>query len=332
MPLELPNLDDRKYDDLVQEALSMIPTYAEKWTNHNPSDPGITLIEMFAYLTEMLLYRQNRVTAANKLMFLKLLRGPNWEQKQDLQTEIKDAITEVRDRYRAITPADSVELALEVDKDKTIKTIARAHCLPRRNLDSENPLAEPVNKPGHVSIIIIPKSNDSENRSPQPNQELIDRVKDYLEPRRLIGTKIHVVAPRYLTISVRFTIHLNREAEEAATRKKIENALENFFRPLPNPDNPQQAGWQFGRNVYVAEIYQLLDEMEGVDYVVKTNEQDEVFFPSANANLINQQRLIRTDQEELSAIELKPEELVNLDLASSEMEIISPLASIPIDL
>ncbi|NEO03207.1 MAG: hypothetical protein F6K50_50230, partial [Moorea sp. SIO3I7] len=102
MPIELPNLDDRTYDDLVQEALGMIPSYAPEWTNHNPSDPGITVIELFAYLTEMLLYRQNRVTEANMRMFLQLLNGPDWQQKEDLQTEIKKAITQVRDRYRAI--------------------------------------------------------------------------------------------------------------------------------------------------------------------------------------------------------------------------------------
>jgi len=71
MPLELPNLDDRTYEDLVAEALRLIPNYAPEWTNYNPSDPGITLIEMFAYLTEMLLYRQNRITDDNLRTFLR---------------------------------------------------------------------------------------------------------------------------------------------------------------------------------------------------------------------------------------------------------------------
>ena len=75
MPLQLPNLDDRRYADLVEEARALIPTYTPEWTNHNPSDPGITLIELFAFLSEMLLYRLNRVTAANILSFLKLLNG-----------------------------------------------------------------------------------------------------------------------------------------------------------------------------------------------------------------------------------------------------------------
>ena len=321
MAIELPNLDDRTYDDLVQEALSMIPTYAPEWTNHNSSDPGITLIELFAYLTEMLLYRQNRVTEANMRMFLQLLNGADWQQTKDLQTEIKDAITQVRDRYRAITCGDFVELALEADN-----TIARAHCLPRRNLDSENPLGEPVDKPGHVSMIIVPYS--SNNSLPQPSQELINKVKDCLEKRRLITTKIHVVQPRYLTIQIRLTIYLNREAKERNTRDKINQALQEFFRVVPDINNPQQPSWQFGRNVYISEVYQLLDELESVDYVTKTNQQDEIFLLDTNPDFVNQQRLVYTEKEELSAIRLKPEELVNLDLEASEISIISPLRTI----
>ncbi|NEO40243.1 MAG: hypothetical protein F6J90_29420 [Moorea sp. SIOASIH] len=324
MPIELPNLDDRTYDDLVQEALGMIPSYAPEWTNHNPSDPGITVIELFAYLTEMVLYRQNRVTEANMRMFLQLLNGPDWQQKEDLQTEIKEAITQVRDRYRAITCADFVELAQEVKPDNTDDTVARAHCIPRRNLDSENPLVEPVDQPGHVSIVIIPDSTNRENSPPQPSSLLINEVKNHLEERRLIGTAIHVVVPRYITISIRLTIHLNREADVATTRDKINQALENFFDPLPNPDNPQ--GWPFGRNVYVSELYQLLDELDFVDYITKTNEQDEVFFPNPDA-IANEERLV-PNTGQLSAIQLKPEELVDLDLSNSTIDIISPIKTV----
>ena len=46
MPLNVPNLDNRTYDDLVEEALGMLPRYAPGWTNHNASDPGITIIEL----------------------------------------------------------------------------------------------------------------------------------------------------------------------------------------------------------------------------------------------------------------------------------------------
>jgi predicted phage baseplate assembly protein len=55
------NLDDRKFQDLVDEAKRMIPQLCPEWTNHNLSDPGVALIELFAWMTETMLYRLNQV-------------------------------------------------------------------------------------------------------------------------------------------------------------------------------------------------------------------------------------------------------------------------------
>src|SRR5260370_4430308 len=101
MLLRLPNLDDRRYNDLVAEALARIHTYYPQWANYNPSDPGITLVELFAYLTDMLLYRINRVTNDNTRKFLKLLNDPDWETGE-LRDEIRKAVLGIRERYRAI--------------------------------------------------------------------------------------------------------------------------------------------------------------------------------------------------------------------------------------
>ena len=68
-----PKLDDREFDDIVAEAISLIPRYAPDWTNHNPSDPGITLIELAAWMTDLILYRLNRVPEKNYVAFLNLL-------------------------------------------------------------------------------------------------------------------------------------------------------------------------------------------------------------------------------------------------------------------
>lgn len=61
MSLPVPNLDDRKFQDLVDEAKRMIPQLCPEWTNHNLSDPGVALIELFAWMTEMSVYRINQV-------------------------------------------------------------------------------------------------------------------------------------------------------------------------------------------------------------------------------------------------------------------------------
>lgn len=73
MTIELPNLDDRRFKDLVDEVRALIPRYAPEWTDHNASDPGITLIELFAWVTESIFYRANRAHEASQARLLELL-------------------------------------------------------------------------------------------------------------------------------------------------------------------------------------------------------------------------------------------------------------------
>lgn len=73
MTLQAPNLDDRKFQDIVSEARSKIPLYCPKWTDYNLSDPGITIIELFAWMVDMLLYRLNRVPEKNYIKFMDLI-------------------------------------------------------------------------------------------------------------------------------------------------------------------------------------------------------------------------------------------------------------------
>src|SRR5919205_3351320 len=68
-----PKLDDRTYADIVAEAVRLIPRYCPEWTNHNPSDPGITLLELYACMTEMVIYRLNKDPEKSFLTFLDLI-------------------------------------------------------------------------------------------------------------------------------------------------------------------------------------------------------------------------------------------------------------------
>lgn len=73
MPLIPPVLDDRSYDDLVQEMLANIPAHTPEWTNPQPGDPGRTLVELFAWLADTILYRANLIPEKQRIAFLKLL-------------------------------------------------------------------------------------------------------------------------------------------------------------------------------------------------------------------------------------------------------------------
>ncbi|MEO0536684.1 MAG: hypothetical protein AAF215_22750 [Cyanobacteria bacterium P01_A01_bin.123] len=76
MPINIPPLDDRNYTDILQDAIARIPVHNPEWTNFNDSDPGVTLIQLFAFMTESILYRANQIPERNRLKFLQLLGIP----------------------------------------------------------------------------------------------------------------------------------------------------------------------------------------------------------------------------------------------------------------
>ena len=73
MALPAVNLDDRTFQDIVDEAKRLIPRYTPEWTNHNLSDPGVALIELFAWMSEMVLFRVNQVPDRLFVHFLNLV-------------------------------------------------------------------------------------------------------------------------------------------------------------------------------------------------------------------------------------------------------------------
>jgi hypothetical protein len=76
MPLPIPNLDDRQFDDLVAEAITRVEAHTPEWSNVAPGDPGTALIDLFAWLAETILYRQNLIPQRQRRAFLNLLGLP----------------------------------------------------------------------------------------------------------------------------------------------------------------------------------------------------------------------------------------------------------------
>lgn len=165
--IELPVLDDRSYADFTGEARALIPSLAPGWTDHNPSDPGIALVEMLAWLAEIVLYRIDRVPARSYRTFLELLRGPSAPPQDGtpLDVAIRQTIADLRGRHRAITPGDFEFLALHrwpalpnAQALGALGTIRRVLCIPEH---SPTTLADrwkpnPPSAPGHVTVIAVP--------------------------------------------------------------------------------------------------------------------------------------------------------------------------------
>jgi predicted phage baseplate assembly protein len=73
MPIPNPDLDNKSFAEIVEEAKKKIVTYSPLWTDHNASDPGITLLELFGWLAEAQLYSLNRIREKNYHKFVQLL-------------------------------------------------------------------------------------------------------------------------------------------------------------------------------------------------------------------------------------------------------------------
>ena len=76
MPLPQPTFDSRTYREILNEAIARIPAHNPEWTNFNDADPGITLLQLFAFMTENIIYRANLIPERNRQKFLRLLRLP----------------------------------------------------------------------------------------------------------------------------------------------------------------------------------------------------------------------------------------------------------------
>ncbi|HEX8249832.1 MAG TPA: putative baseplate assembly protein [Pyrinomonadaceae bacterium] len=73
MPLKTPNLDDRQFSQMVEESLRRVRETCPQWTDLSPNDPGVVLVELFAFLTEAMIYRLNRLPEKAYVEFLRLI-------------------------------------------------------------------------------------------------------------------------------------------------------------------------------------------------------------------------------------------------------------------
>ncbi len=130
-----PKLDDRKYQDILEEALALLPRYAPDWTNHNPSDPGVTLLELAAWMTDQILFRLNRVPEKNYVSFLNLL-GITLEPARAARTILQFSLAKGISRQRVpaqtivATPqsADAESVQFETVEDVIVTGVPLDRC------------------------------------------------------------------------------------------------------------------------------------------------------------------------------------------------------------
>jgi hypothetical protein len=282
VPLPLPNLDDQPYADLAREARARIPSLVPSWTDHNESDPGIVLVELFAWLTEMLNYQINQVPDESYWAFLALLGAeippapPGGARPVDLEGAIRDTVLAQREPHRAASASDYEELAC-VGWNRSRENSGRvrqARCFPDCNLDAD----PSSHAPGHVSLVIV--ADTPPGLPPQPPTDgLCQGLRAWLEPRRMLGVALHVVGWRPVTVEMSGTLVVRRDYAPAhrgarliddrtvaqAVKGQAIAALQQYVNPLTGGADGR--GWPLDRDLYLSECYAVLCRVPGVDYV-----------------------------------------------------------------
>jgi hypothetical protein len=264
VPIPLPSLDDRSFADLTGEARALIPALLPEWTDHNPSDPGIVLVELFAWLTEMLIYQADQVPDAHVEKFLALLGTPR-DPDVSLAAATRTAALGLRERYRAVTAADHEELVRSAWPAAGGTPVARVRCVPGRDLAATDPAARAAD-PASVSVVVVPpRTGPDADPAPQPDAALLADLAAFLEPRRLLTVRCHVVGPRYVPVRITADVVARDDAMPEAVRGAARAALAGFLDPLDG--GPDGSGWAFGRPVWVSEVVAVLAALPLVAYV-----------------------------------------------------------------
>ena len=118
---QFPNLDDKTFEEIVKDVRLLIPQFArESWTDHNVHDPGITFLELFAWLAEMQIYQLNRVTDKNYKKFLKILGDISPYDARPAKVDITfDSVSEkpIKKGTEIVTEIDGKKIVFETEED-----------------------------------------------------------------------------------------------------------------------------------------------------------------------------------------------------------------------
>jgi hypothetical protein len=129
----------------------------------------------------------------------------------------------------------------------------------------------------------------------KPSDLLKDQVRKYLEKRKLVTTRLHVVEPDYRKVTLSASISLKENTLKAIVIENVKNLIIKYFSSLEG--GKDNKGWPAGRNLYKSEIYQLLERIPGVDHVVE----------------------IKIDGSDFESIELKEHQLIELTVDKIEV-------------
>lgn len=319
MSFELPNLDVLAAEVVLDQLVRRIPSYAPGWTDHNPSDPGITLLQMLVWLREGTAYTANAIPRETYRNMLRWVAGlssaltlpqldgydtafpyakyadtnaqdPSYASlKQTLfQMELdptigyaplQSAVTAFRRApFLAVTSADLKALVMELSgfidaqKDAHALHVARL-CLQQRGdvtallLVNDSPYAylPPESTAIGTSGILLTSSLDK-TKAPGDEAKLVDRVREYLAARMLLGAAMAIENAQVVYLQVQCEVHCFAREPAGEVAAAVLTALEQGLQPVRQDGG---SDWSYGTPIDAAMVLPIIAAVPGVDRVAK---------------------------------------------------------------
>jgi len=169
------------------------------------------------------------------------------KEPEDIDTAIKRTRYQLRHSTKAVNMNDYENLV----KNTPGVVVERVTAVP----DSKNNL---------VNVIVIPKSS---LHNPVPTSGFLRTINEYLNKHRMLTTQIKVSGPNYIQVSVSVDVEIQSTVNPSEIKKKITDSLNKFLNPASSGND--KLGWKFGRPVFRSEIYAVIKNIYGVQFITK---------------------------------------------------------------
>lgn len=215
------------------------------------------------------------------------LRRAQGGRDQESLEEVKlRARRELRAQQRAVTAEDYEDLTKGASR-----AIARVKCNSPKTGNGTLP-------PGMVELLIVPAVTDALRAGDlsklHVDQAMRDQIETHLDQYRLLTTTLRIREPNYIGLKVRAEVVASEYSRPEIVRSRVLESLRNFISPLAlegenQPQNgllgPDWDGWPFGRDLYVAEIFSLIQSLPGVKHVIDVQLFQRPITPTAETSL-----------------------------------------------
>lgn len=249
---------------------------------------------------------------------MNMRRATGGRDQETLEEAMERARRELRAQYRAVTAEDFENLTLSVGRE-----VARVKCLSPSANGSTLP-------PGMVELLVVPAVADAVQAGDlsklQLSERLINKVQQHLDQYRLLTTTLRVREPKYVGVQVRAEIVASDYARPEVVIGRVAEVLRQYITPLTDQPSvlpegvvePDWKGWPFGRALYVAELYSLIQQVPGVKHVLDVQLRQRPIVPAQEVPPLGQLEEFAANSARAGADES------NLTLVTGKVLSISP--------